>query len=54
MIERREGTGESKVGLALLAGEVAMGDGVGREERPSKTPAYEAGRGNGESLACSI
>ena len=27
--ERREGTGESKVGLA---GEVAMGDGVRREE----------------------
>ena len=51
MLERREGTGESKVGLA---GEVAMGDGVGREERPSKTPAYEEGKGNGESLACSI
>ena len=28
MLERREGTGDSKVGLA---GEVAMGDGVGRE-----------------------
>ena len=38
MVKRREGTGESKVGLA---GKVAMGDGVGREERPSKTPAYE-------------
>ena len=42
MVKRREGTGESKVGLA---GEVAMGDGVGREERPSKTPAYEDGGG---------
>ena len=38
------GHGESKV---ILAGEVAMGDGLGREERPSKTPAYEEGRGNG-------
>jgi hypothetical protein len=46
MLERREGTGESKV---ILAGDVAMGDGLGREERPSKTPAYEEGRGNGES-----
>ena len=32
MVKRREGTGESKVGLA---GEVAMGDGVRREERPT-------------------
>jgi len=47
MLERREGTGESKV---ILAGEVAMGDGLGREERPSKTPAYEEGGGNGEFL----
>ena len=46
MLEMREGMGESKVGLA---GEVAMGDGVGREGRPSNTPAYEEGRGNGES-----
>ena len=51
MLERREGTGESKEGLA---GEVAMGDGVGREERPSKTPAYEEGGDNGEFLACLI
>ena len=51
MVKRREGTGESKVGLA---GEVAMGDSVGREERPCKRPAYEEGGGNGESLACSI
>ena len=51
MVKRREGTGESKVGLA---GEVAMGDGVGREERPSKTPAYEEGGGSGEFLVCSI
>ena len=51
MFKRREGTVESKIGLA---GEVAMGDGVGREERPSKTPAYEEGGGSGEFLACSI
>ena len=51
MFKRREGTVESKIGLA---GEVAMGDGVGREERPSKTTAYEEDGGNGEFLACSI
>ena len=51
MLEWREGTGKSEAGLA---GEVAMGDGVGREEKPSKTPAYEEGGGNGESLACSM
>ena len=45
MLERRECMGESRVGLA---GEVATGDGVGREEMPSKTPpAYEEERGNG-------